>query len=316
MKKIISLLLVITLVLAFASCSASDKDKKENNSTLDIVCTIFPQYDFVRTITKGVKGVNITMLLAPGNESHSYEASMSDMSKIQNADLFIYVGGESDEWVDGVLKTVDTSNVKAVALTDLVKLLEESDKGIVSTEEEEEEEGATDEHVWTSLKNAQTIVNSLCNTICELDKANESAYKANAEKYCAELAKLDGEFAEMVKTAATKKLVLADRNPFLYMFNDYGIEATAAFSGCSANTEISLGVQNELIKAIKENKLKTVFVIELNSSDYADAICKQTGAEKAVLNSCHNVTEEDFKSGKTYLELMTENLKTLRGALN
>ena len=312
MKKILAIVLAFALLLAFASCAKKDSagTTAKEESNISIVCTIFPQYDFVRAITKGVEGVSLKMLLAPGDESHSYSATLEDISAIDSADIFIYVGGENDEWVEDVLKTA--SPKKTVALTKLVKTLEESDKGILAKEEEEEEEeGAADEHVWTSLKNSAQIITSLAETISEADSANAETYRANASAYVKQFEALDAKFTAFFEGVKNKTIVIADRNPFRYFCEDYGIKAIAAFAGCSSNNEIPLAVQNELTKAVREDGLKYVYVIELNTSDYADAIAKQAGAEKLTLNSCHNLSKEAFESGKTYIELMEENYETL-----
>ena len=318
MKKIIAILLAAVLVLGFVGCAKKDSTttaatetaKAAQEGGIHIVCTIFPQYDFMRAITKGVEGVNLKMLLAPGDESHSYSATLEDISAIDSADLFIYVGGESDEWVEEVLKTA--SPKKAVALVDLVKTLEESDEGILAAEEEEEEEeSAADEHVWTSLENTCEIIHALSQTMSEIDGKHADVYDANANAYIKEFNDLDAKFLSLFAGKQNKTIVIADRNPFRYFCEEYGIKAIAAFSGCSSNNEIPLAVQNELIKAVKENGLNYVYVIELNTSSYGDSIAEQAGAKKAVLNSCHNLSKEDFESGKTFLDFMTENYKTL-----
>ena len=317
MKKIIAILLAAVLVLGFVGCAKKDSStttattkEEAQNTGLNIVCTIFPQYDFMRAITKGVDGVNVKMLLAPGDESHSYSATLEDIAAIDSADLFIYVGGESDEWVKEVLKTA--SPKKTIALTELVKTLEESDEGIlVEEEEEEEEKGAADEHVWTSLENTCEIIHALSQTMSEIDGKNADVYTANADAYIKEFSNLDAKFVSLFAGVNNKTIVIADRNPFRYFCEEYGIKAIAAFAGCSSNNEIPLAVQNELIKAVKENGLQYIYVIELNTSSYGDSIAQQAGAQKEVLNSCHNLSKEDFESGKTFLDMMTENYQTL-----
>ena len=317
MKKIITILLAAVLVLGFVGCAKKDSTtttaattEKAQNTGVNIVCTIFPQYDFMKAITKNVDGVNVKMLLAPGDESHSYSATLEDIAAIDSADLFIYVGGESDEWVEEVLKTA--SPKKTIALTELVKTLEESDEGIlVEEEEKEEEEGAADEHVWTSLENTCEIIHALSQAMSEIDGKNADVYDANANAYIKEFNNLDAKFVSLFAGIKNKTIVIADRNPFRYFCEEYGIKAIAAFAGCSSNNEIPLAVQNELIKAVKENGLKYVYVIELNTSSYGDSIAQQAGAQKEVLNSCHNLSKEDFESGKTFLEMMTENYQTL-----
>ena len=203
MKKIITILLAAVLVLGFVGCAKKDSTtttaattEKAQNTGVNIVCTIFPQYDFIRAITKNVDGVNVKMLLAPGDESHSYSATLEDIAAIDSADLFIYVGGESDEWVEEVLKTA--SPKKTIALTELVKTLEESDEGIlVEEEEKEEEEGAADEHVWTSLENTCEIIHALSQAMSEIDGKNADVYDANANAYIKEFNNLDAKFVSL-----------------------------------------------------------------------------------------------------------------------
>lgn len=314
MKKFISIILAAALIFCFAACSKKTDDTSAQQTKLKIVCTIFPQYDFIRALTKGVEGIENKMLLAPGDESHSYSATLEDISDIDSADLFIYVGGESDEWVEGVLKTA--SPEKAIALTELVETLEESDEGIIAAEEEEEEEPEADEHVWASLKKSEQIIDSLANTLSEIDSENAETYRSNAASYIESFKELDGKFETLFSTAKNKTIVIADRNPFRYFCEDYGIKAIAAFSGCSSNNEIPLSVQNELIKAVKQNNLGYIYVIESNTNSvYADSIASQTGAGKLVLNSCHNLSKENFESGKTFLELMKENYSTFSSSI-
>ena len=318
MKKILSVLLIAVLLISFCAC-AKKQDRPSQEEKITIVSTVFPPYDYIRAITKDVEGIENIMLLAPGNESHSYEPSVSDIAQIKNADLFLYIGGESDEWVDGVLETTGSEN--AIALKTLVKTLEENDEGILTEEEEETaavegkkeaEEPEIDEHIWTSLRNSQLLVKKLCEKLCELKPENATDFKLNAEDYCKKLKDLDADFANFFSTVKNKTIVIADRNPFRYFAEDYSLKLIAAFEGCSSNSEISLGVQNELVKAVIKNKLSTVFVLENNNGIYADAICKQTGAKKAVLNSCHNVSADIFEKGTTYYELMVQNLETLK----
>ena len=257
MKKILAIVLAFALLLAFASCAKKDSagTTAKEESNISIVCTIFPQYDFVRAITKGVEGVSLKMLLAPGDESHSYSATLEDISAIDSADIFIYVGGENDEWVEDVLKTA--SPKKTVALTKLVKTLEESDKGILAKEEEEEEEeGAADEHVWTSLKNSAQIITSLAETISEADSANAETYRANASAYVKQFEALDAKFTAFFEGVKNKTIVIADRNPFRYFCEDYGIKAIAA---CKRYFDLAV-----LVHQIKgSNSGKPVFLGDL-----------------------------------------------------
>jgi zinc transport system substrate-binding protein len=288
-----------------------------DSERLSIVATIFPPYDFSREIAGGL--AEITMLLPPASESHSFEPTAQDIIKIQNCDAFIYVGGESDEWVNGVLDSMDTSNIKIITLMDCVEVVEEEIvEGMQDEEEAEEgeEEGPEyDEHVWTSPRNAKLIVAKLTDAFCEADAANAEAYRANAEAYSAELDALDAEFRAVTDNAARRVMVFGDRFPFRYFADAYDLEYFAAFPGCSTETEASMATVAFLIDKIKAENIPVVFHIELSNGKMADTIAGETGAEKRLLHAAHNISKADFEAGESYLSIMSRNVDSLQAAL-
>lgn len=315
MKKILAIILSLSLItVGFSSCSFGQNTS--SNKKLSVISTIFPSYDFARELCKNVDNVEITMLLPAGTESHSYEPTAADMAKIQNCDLFIYVGGESDAWVSDLLKSLKNS-VTTIKMLSSVKAVEE--KELDGMQHEEEEEGSQtdyDEHVWTSPVNAELIVKDIADKLIKIDSKNKSLYESNLNSYLQDLKELDTEFKDIASTAKTKIIVVADRFPFRYFADEYGFKCFAAFSGCSTETDPSAATVAFLEKKVKDNNIKTVFYIELSNKKVADTISEQTGCSEALLHSCHNVTSEDFNNGVSYVTLMKNNAKALRKALN
>ena len=314
-------------------------DKPTEGKKLQIVTTNFPSYDFARAITK--EDADVTMLVKPGAETHSFEPSPQDIITIQNADLFIYTGGDSDEWVDGILESVQNKNFHVFKMMDAVNLIEEETvEGMQEEEhehadaehgneeadhdhekadqaEEQEEEGPEmDEHVWTSPKNAITIVEKLEETLSGLDESHKDSFKANSDSYVKELEELDKSFKEVVDSGKRKEIIVADRFPFAYFCKEYGLSYFAAFPGCSTDTQPSAATIAFLTDKVKEDKIPVVFHIEMGNEDMVNAISRDTGAKKMLLNSVHNVTDSDFKAGKTYVDLMKPNVDALKEALN
>ncbi|MDR1272232.1 MAG: metal ABC transporter substrate-binding protein [Clostridiales Family XIII bacterium] len=328
MKKIIPILLIAALTLfALAGCGqqgkdadTSDTDDAEKDGRLSVVATTFAPYDFAREIA-GDKA-DIAMLLPPGSESHSFEPTPQDIIDIQNCDVFIYVGGESDDWVDGILESMDTENMKIITLMDCVETVEEVVvEGMEDEEEEEgegedgEEEAELDEHVWTSPKNAKLIVQKISDAFCAEDPANETVYKENTENYLAKLDDLDARFQAVVDESARRTIVFGDRFPFRYFADAYGLDYFAAFPGCSTETEASAATVAFLIDKINEEGIPVVLHIELSSDKMANAISESTGAKVLLLHAVHNVSKDDFENGEGYLSLMTKNVDVLKEAL-
>ena len=330
MKKIFSAFICIILMTTiFTGCGSSSSGSSDPASSgskkLSIVTTIFPEYDWVRNIL-GEKEVNadLTMLIGNGVDLHSYQPSTDDIVKISKCDIFIYVGGESDKWVDDALKQAKNKDMTVIDLLDVLgdKVKNEEHKeGMQSEEEEhedEEEEEEKDEHVWLSLKNAVTICNAICDKICEKDEANKDTYQANTKSYIQALEKLDKQFAETIASSKNKTLIFGDRFPFRYLTDDYGLDYYAAFAGCSAESEASFDTVIFLAKKVDELGIKSIFQIEGSKGDIAKTVkdnTKDKDQQIYTLNSLQSVTKSDIDNDVTYIGEMEKNLNVLRDAL-
>lgn len=317
MKKIFAFFMALFLCVGLAACGREDSTpaaaKKE---PVRVVVTNFPEYDFVRQIA-GDK-VKLTMLLKPGAEAHSFEPSPKDIQEISGSDLFVYVGGDSDEWVDGILDSMDKKPGKTFKLMDAVPLYEEEHvEGMAEEDEEEDEdEPEMDEHVWTSPKNAIQIVEKLNGTLAEIDPDNKDLYQKNTEVYVEKLQQLDKDFRDVIDHSRRKEIIVGDRFPFLYFVKEYGLTYYAAFPGCSTNTETNPATVAFLIDKVKTDHIPVVFHIELSNEQMSRSIAEATGAKNVLLNAVHNVSDEDFKKGVTYMDLMHHNVEALKEALN
>ena len=332
MKKIITLMLVAVLaVCALSGCGTSKSGENTKDKKIKIVTTIFPEYDWVMQIL-GDKAdkADVTMLLDKGVDLHSYQPSTADIAKISEADVFIYVGGESDEWVEDVLKQAKNKNLKVINLMDVMgdKAKEEEVKEGMQPEEEEhageakdgkeKEEVEYDEHVWLSLKNAKIFTKKIADVLSEVDKDNAKTYQANYESYAKKLDDLDKKYAEAVASAKNKTLVFGDRFPFRYLVNDYGLDYYAAFVGCSAESEASFETVTFLAKKIDELGLGNVLTIEGKNHKIANTVVDNTkNKDQKVLtmDSMQSTTAKDVKDGATYLGIMEKNLEVLKEAL-
>ena len=307
MKKIISVLIIIVSIFIISGCSLSDDNKKT------IIATNFPAYDFAREITKG-SDIEVKMLLKPGSESHDYEPTPKDIISISKSSMFIYVGGESDEWVDDLLDSIDTSNIQIVKMLDEVNAVyEEKVEGMQSDEDEEEKE--YDEHVWTSPKNVIMISRTIKDKISKIDPNNRELYNNNFNEYKSKLDSLDNEFRKIVQNSNRRELIFADRFPFRYFVDEYDLSYYAAFPGCSSETEASAKTISFLINKVREDDIPVILTIEFSNKKIAKTISKETGAKILEFNSAHNISEEDFNNGKTYLDIMRDNVNTLMEAL-
>lgn len=314
MKKTLSILIAVALVITLFGCNTGNQTESSADK-INVVTTIFPQYDFTRQIAQDK--AELTLLLSPGGETHTYEPTPKDIIKIEKSDLFIYVGGESDVWVDDILKNTDTSKTTVIKLMDCIEPIEE-EEGDSHAEHDENEEGHTveyDEHVWTSPKNAISISRAISDALCKIDSANADMYKENEEKYISALTELDNRFADIVKNGNKDTVVFGDRFPFLYFTKEYGLKHYAAFPGCSSETEPSAATMAELINAVKNNDIPVVFYLEMSNQKVADSICESTNAKKLQFHSCQTVTKDEFERGETYISLMQRNADNLEEAL-
>ncbi len=327
MKKITALLLALfMLVGALAGCGKQNDTNQTDK--LSIVTTIFPEYDWVREIL-GDKADNaeITMLLDNGVDLHSYQPTADDIVKISDCDLFIYVGGESDEWVEDALRNAANGNMKVINLLEvlgdsvkteeIVEGMQEEEHEHEDAEEHEHEEEA-DEHVWLSLKNAKMLVRVISKALQELDPNNKDIYAANADAYVKKLSALDAEYQTAVDAASNKTILFGDRFPFRYLVDDYGLRYYAAFVGCSTETEAGFETISFLAKRVDELKLPCVLTIEGAQHKIAETIVRNTTAKNQrvlTMDSMQSTTSKDVKNGTTYLSVMEKNLSVLKEVL-
>lgn len=306
MKRLIAALLCLCLMLC--GCTAQP-EKPHDETKLQIVCTSFPAYDFAREIAGD--RAELTLLIKPGSEVHSYEPTPKDMIRIQESDLFICNGGESEQWAKTLI-TPELNTINTIYMMDCVDTVEESADGIYNAEDGEPE---LDEHVWTSPLNAIKISEEICNALCKLDTDNAEAYKTNFTAYKAQLMALDREFRQVIKNSGKHTLVFADRFPMRYFALEYGLNCYAAFPGCSSETEPSAKTVAYLIDRVREDKIPAVLYMEFSNQKMADVICEDTGCKKLPFYSAHSVSAEQFEQGVSYLDLMRINLNSLKEAL-
>ena len=338
MKKIIALLLALMMAVGMLAGCAKQNDDDTNATTdkLSIVTTIFPEYDWVKEIL-GDKAdhADITMLLDNGVDLHSYQPTADDIVKISDCDLFLYVGGESEGWVEDALKNATNKDRKVINLLDVLGDKVKSEEVVEGMQEEEHEheegeaheyeegeahehEEEADEHVWLSLKNAEVLVGAISNALQELDAENMEIYAANADAYMKKLAALDAEYQTAVDNATHKTVLFGDRFPFRYLADDYALNYYAAFVGCSAETEASFETISFLAKKADELKLPCVLTIEGKNHKIAETIVKNTAQKSQrilTMDSMQSTTSKDVASGTTYLSVMEKNLAVLKEAL-
>lgn len=313
------------------SANATEATSQESTDAVDqlsVVCTIFPEYDWAKEVLGELgEQCELTLLLDDGVDLHNYQPTAEDISKIADCDLFVYVGGESDGWVEDALKEATNPNMQVINLLDTLGNTvkeEEVVEGMQAEEEEEasdskEEEIEYDEHVWLSLKNAKTLVNAISTSLQTLDPENASAYQTNCDAYTNQLTELDGKYQTTVDQASKDTVLFGDRFPFRYMVDDYGLNYYAAFVGCSAESEASFETVIFLARKVDELGLKHVMVIENSDQKIANTVIQNTTSKDQdilVLDSMQSVTSEDIDAGETYLSVMTKNQEVLEKALN
>ncbi|MCD8041410.1 MAG: metal ABC transporter substrate-binding protein [Clostridia bacterium] len=326
-KRALYLLFLTTLSLAVilgaAGISACDTD---DDGRPKIVCTIFPQYDWLNNILgDNAENYNIILLTESGTDLHNYQPTVADIANIGACELFIYTGGESDSWVDNAISSSKTK-AELVCMMDLVEAKEEeSVEGMEEEEEEDGDETEYDEHVWLSLRNAELIVSAIAEKVCLLDSENSSYYQANAAAYIKELEELDAEYTAVVEAATVKTLLFADRFPFRYFVDDYGLSYYAAFKGCSTESQASFATITTLANKLNELNLKYVLVLEGSDKSIANSVISNakelsnySGISVQILeiNSCQVVKKADISAGTTYLSVMRSNLTVIETALS
>lgn len=323
LKKVILVIILIAIILVgmIAGVVLGKKNKTGNNNNTEkikVTASNFASYDFLRAIIGDNDNIELTFLLGPGKDAHSYDPTAQDLITIQNSDLFIYIGGEMEKWADRVLPTLDTSSTKVICVADDIKTIDEQEiDGAEPEEEEDEEEGAFDEHIWTSPDNAITMVNTLEKSMEEIDSSNSSKYKQNAENYIAKIKNVDKQIQEIVDNKKRNRLVFGDKMPMQYFINYYKLQVSAAFSGCSTETEPSSKTIAYLVNKAKEEKTPVILYIELNNGKVANTIANEVGngCKAMQIQTLHNVSKTDFDNGETWVSLMERNLDVLKAAL-
>ena len=339
MKKIGFIAIIFALFMMFVACGADSEKKAPANKKFSVVATIYPQYDWLKNVIgERADAVDLKLLIKNGMDMHSYKPSAKDIATIAGADMVVYVGGESDEWIEKALEATPKEGRIALnlmkALGDRVKE-EEVVEGMQAEEEHEHEhhehaekhedehhhheEVENDEHIWLSLKNAWILVNALAQSLSKVDSANSSIYTANAVLYNAKLWALDSEFTTAISGASQKTVLFGDRFPFRYLVDDYGIKYYAAFVGCSAESEASFETVAFLANKMDSLALPAIFTIDGSNGKIAHAILEASKKSKEtpvlVLNSMQSVTDEQVKAGADYLSMMRDNLEVLKKAI-
>lgn len=304
MKKLISAILCAAIIFSFAGCG---KKTDRDEGKVQIVTTIFPLYDFAREIG-GDKAV-VSLILPTGGEVHSYEPTPKDIIEIKESDLFIAQGADADPWTGAVINDADSKKLNVLYALDSLELMsEEHEHPSFSSHVD------TDPHVWTTPKNAGVISENICEKLCGIDAENSEYYRENLALYKEKLNALDEKFTKLTKDLK-KTVVFADQFPFRYFAKEYNLKYLAAFPGCSSESEPTASAVAQIIDTVKKEKIPVVFYTETSNKQLANAVCEETGAKKLLFHSCHSVTDEELKSGVTYLDLMKKNYESLQKAI-
>ena len=352
LRKSVVFIVTISMILGMAGCGKTTE--KEDNYRLKIVTSLFPYYDMARAVIGDVKGIDLKMTVTPGQDSHSFEPKPSDVIQMENADVLIYNGGSLETWIDTLLDSLNNKNQIQMKMMDYVDFLNEeivegmdtrfeehdhdehshkednhnkenhkedshsedsSNDSEFHNEDSEEGHEETDEHIWTSPVNEIIMTEKICETLSKALPEEKENFQKNAESYISQLKELDNEFRTIVENAKINEIIFADKFPLQYFAKEYGLKYYAAFPGCGSDMEPSAKTIGFLVDKIKEDNIKAVFYLELSSHIVADAIETDTGAKPLQFNSCHNITQKQFDSGVTYVDLMKENVNNLKIAL-
>ena len=304
MKRILTFFLILILVLTCCACS---QNTVKSMDKLQIVATLFPQYDFAREIAGDKAEV---MLLAPaGADGHTYEPTPAEIIKITESDVFIYTGKHMEAWADRIISSVDSKTLKIVDVSENVDL---------KIEDPGHEHHATtfDPHIWTDPNNAKIMVDNITKALCDVDINNADYYSTRAEEYKLKLDELDKNFKQTVQEAKMSKMIFGDSFAFLYFAERYGLDHKAAFDSCSSEAEPSAFVITEIIEEVKHDNISVIYYSETSNKKVPESIAQETGAEPLLFHSCHTVTKEEISNGTTYMTLMNKNLENLKKGLN
>ena len=329
-KKIILIILAIAIILGIIGVIVLGDRNQDNNIETNykykVAVSNFACYDFLRAIIGDTNNIELVFLLGPGKDAHSYDPTAGDIIEIQNADLFVYVGGELEKWSDKIIDSLDKDKTNVVRISDFVDTIEEKMvDGAEETEDDEKESldeehvhnsSAFDEHIWTSPENAVKMVYALEKELEKIDSENIDIYEENAEKYIIEIKKLDFQIRNIVDNKVRDRLVFADKMPMQYFMDYYNLNVSAAFDGCSTETEPSAKTIAYLQNLVKEENIPVVLYIELNPGTVAKTIAEETGSTAMQIQTLHNVSLDDFNNGETWVSLMTRNIDVLKKALD
>ena len=303
MKKLTLLFLIIAADFSFSACGTENASKTDKDK-IDIIATLFPQYDFARAIT-GDKA-NVKMLLSPGTESHDYDPTPAAVLEISEADIFIYTGDSMETWAAEMLKNINTEKVRVLDCT----------QGIEFRRSDDEHDHEIDPHVWTRPVNAGIMVKNILDAVCAVDPGNTEYYRSNADNYLKQLEELDAEFRTIVAEGKRKEIVFGSRFALKYFAEEYGLSYTAAIASCESEDEPSVSVMNSIIEKVKTEKIPVVYYEELTEPRIAQKIAEATGCEIRQFHSCHNLSKDEFDRGVSYIDLMKENAKVLKEGLS
>ena len=318
MKRLFPFALVLLLAFSLVGCAA--RQPAAQDGKLQVVCSVFPYYDFVRQI--GGDDVDASLLVAAGKETHSFEPTPLDVIALSRADVFLYNGGESESWVEDILSAAgENISVTLPLMPQVSALAEEWSEGMEGGHDDHDhhdhdsDDIEYDEHVWTSPVLAKALCQAICDALCQADPAHQEGYQSRLTDYLAQLDQLDAAFREVVSAGHRRLLVFGDRFPLLYFCREYGLDYRAAFHGCASDTEPSLATLKYLIDKVEAEDIPVVYTIELSSQKVAQAIAETTGAKVLTFQSCQTVSRQDMEAGATYLSLMWENVEALKEGL-
>ena len=314
-KRFLALLLAAALGVSLCACTP----KEEDSGKLSVVCSLFPYYDFVREI--GGEFVQVHLLVAAGREAHSFEPTPMDVIRVSRADVFVYNGGEGEQWVEEILASAGEAVPTVVRMMDYADTVEEEpleyghdghEHDDHSGHEHDSDEIEYDEHIWTSPVEAMKLCRAICDALCAAAPAHAEVFRDNLEYYLRELSALDADFRQVCSEKKRSLLVFGDRFPLLYFCREYGLDYRAAFHGCSSDTEPSLYTLKFLIDKVRQQDIPVVYALELSSRKVADAIAETTGATVETFYSCQTVSQADWAAGEGYVSLMRRNVAALR----
>lgn len=318
-KRILALLLAAAVALPLCACAPAGEEAEDGR--LQVVCSLFPYYDFVREI--GGVYVSPHLLVAAGREAHSFEPTPMDVIRVSRADVFVYNGGEGEQWVDEILSSAGENIPTVLRMMDYADTLTEeplagrddhdhADHDHEHDDDHDSDDIEYDEHIWTSPVQAMKLCGAICDALCAADPAHAAAYRSNLQEYLGQLAELDAAFRQVCGEKKRSLLVFGDRFPLLYFCREYGLDYRAAFHGCSSDTEPSLYTLKFLIDKVRQQDIPVVYALELSSRKVADAIAETTGAKVETFYSCQTVSQADWAAGEGYVSLMRRNVAALR----